>query len=136
MKRFILGILVLGTMVAVPAMASAQATFTVLVQSAPNQFSPPVVNCVVQDKVVWAWVSPGPIPHSTTSDTAIWNSGLHNAPFRFRRIFLTPGSFPYYCSFHGGPGGLGMSGVINVATRGDFDDDDDGWDPEYRPIRR
>ncbi len=32
--------------------------------------------------------------------------------------FATAKSVPYYCRFHGGPGGSGMSGVITVGAAG------------------
>jgi plastocyanin len=53
--------------------------------------------------------------HSSTSDTGLWDSGLigvGGAPFE--RRFDTPGTFPYYCSLHGGVG-FGMRGTVTVA---------------------
>ncbi|MBA3551403.1 MAG: LPXTG cell wall anchor domain-containing protein [Actinobacteria bacterium] len=32
--------------------------------------------------------------------------------------FDTAGTYPYYCQFHGGPGGDGMAGVISVTGGG------------------
>jgi hypothetical protein len=32
----------------------------------------------------------------------------------YSRTFQQPGSFPYYCTFHGAPGGEGMSGTVVV----------------------
>ena len=29
-------------------------------------------------------------------------------------VFSKAGTFPYYCKYHGGPGGKGMSGTITV----------------------
>jgi hypothetical protein len=36
----------------------------------------------------------------------------------FSHEFTAAGSVPYYCRYHGGPGGAGMSGVITVAAGG------------------
>jgi plastocyanin len=36
----------------------------------------------------------------------------------FTHTFTKAGSFPYYCRYHGGPGGQGMSGVITVVAGG------------------
>lgn len=34
----------------------------------------------------------------------------------FSHTFATAGSYPYYCRYHGGRGGSGMSGVITVTN--------------------
>jgi hypothetical protein len=33
----------------------------------------------------------------------------------YSRAFPQSGTFPYYCRFHGGPGGAGMAGVVVVS---------------------
>jgi predicted lipoprotein with Yx(FWY)xxD motif/plastocyanin len=51
--------------------------------------------------------------HTVTSDTGLFDGGLPGgADFQF--TFKDPGTYPYYCKPHGGPGGEGMSGVIIV----------------------
>ena len=65
-------------------------------------------------------------------DTVTWNNGggLHNVHFddnsydmpatpsaaawSVSRTFSTLGTFRYYCEAHGGPNGVGMSGVVSV----------------------
>ena len=37
-------------------------------------------------------------------------------PWRLWRHFDNEGVYPYYCESHGGPGGVGMSGVVTVAA--------------------
>jgi len=39
-------------------------------------------------------------------------------PQSFTHVFNTAKSIPYYCRHHGGPGGVGMSGVITVNAGG------------------
>jgi plastocyanin len=39
-----------------------------------------------------------------------------STPWRVWRHFDNVGTFPYYCEAHGGPGGVGMSGVVTVAA--------------------
>jgi plastocyanin len=34
----------------------------------------------------------------------------------FSHVFTTAKSVPYYCRYHGGPGGVGMSGTITVTA--------------------
>jgi plastocyanin len=85
--------------------------FTVLVKSNPNSFVPADITISAGDGIVWAWVSG---VHTSTSDSNIWDSGVHSSPYRYRRVFLQAGDFPYYCVLHGGAGGVGQAGVIHV----------------------
>ncbi len=43
-------------------------------------------------------------------DTGIIPAGANSKPIQFK----TAGTYPYYCQFHGGPGGVRMAGVITV----------------------
>ena len=60
----------------------------------------------------------GAIPHSTTSDVFIgpdmWDSGLLSEGDTFDIVLNTPGDHKYFCTPHGGPNGIGQSGVIHV----------------------
>ena len=47
--------------------------------------------------------------HTTTSDSATWNSGTLTAGNTFSFTFNSPGDFPYHCSFHSF-----MTGVVHV----------------------
>jgi FtsP/CotA-like multicopper oxidase with cupredoxin domain/plastocyanin len=88
---------------------------TVTVHVGFNQqlvFNPDPVNIKAGDTVQWVWDADD---HSTTSDTMIWNSGVHNKGFTFSQPFPNPGTFPYYCLEHGGPGGAGMHGTVIVS---------------------
>lgn len=84
---------------------------TVSVHVVNFQFNPDPVNIKVGDTVHWIWDADN---HSTTSDTGIWDSGVHNTGFSFSRVFSAAGNFPYFCSIHGGPGGAGMHGTVHV----------------------
>ena len=76
-----------------------------------TQFNPKSISIKAGDTVQWQWSEDN---HSTTSDTALWDSGVHNSGFTFSHTFPSPGSFPYHCSIHGGAGGVGMSGTVTV----------------------
>jgi len=39
----------------------------------------------------------------------------------FTHVFSTAKAVPYYCRYHGGPGGVGMSGTITVTPPGAYD---------------
>ena len=92
---------------------------TVTVRIASNgelAFSPSSVTIQVGDTVQWEWDSSG---HSTTSGTpdhpdGVWDSGVQNIGFTFSHTFLTAGSFPYYCTPHGGC--CGMIGTVTVSA--------------------
>src|ERR1700704_4058823 len=64
----------------------------------PSNFNPDNVTINVNDKVVWTWVSNF---HSTTSDTALWDSGVFNSGHTFSYTFTSAGSYPYSCVVHG-----------------------------------
>jgi plastocyanin len=87
--------------------------FSVMVKSNPNVFTPTEITIKPGDGISWAWVD-STLPHSSTSDASVWDSGIHTGPFRFRRPFPNAGDYPYYCVLHGAPGGVGMSGIIHV----------------------
>jgi plastocyanin len=82
----------------------------------PNQppvFDPQNISVAVGDTVHWLWDDAQ--PHSTTSDSGIWDSGVHTgAGFIFDHTFTSPGAFPYHCAIHGAAGGMGMSGTVAV----------------------
>ena len=54
------------------------------------------------------------VGHTVTSDTGLFDSGNLNKGEEFFFTFTEVGEYPYYCAPHGGPGGVGMSGVIIV----------------------
>ena len=58
-------------------------------------YNPVAVTINANDSVQWVWNGPS---HSSTSDTAIWDSGLHSTPFSFSFQFTGAGNFPYHCS--------------------------------------
>ena len=81
------------------------------VQVGPGMvFSPATITINAGQTVTWDWVGSN---HSTTSDTLIWDSGVHNAGFTFVQPFPAAGTFQYHCVIHGGPG-TGMHGTVVV----------------------
>jgi len=83
---------------------------TVTVHIVDFTFNPDPVTINAGDSVKWQWDADN---HSTTSDTAIWDSGVFNTGHTFTRAFPGPGNFPYHCSIHGSPG-AGMHSTVKV----------------------
>jgi plastocyanin len=61
------------------------------------------------------WTHNGNRPHTVTADGGSFDSSTLNSGDSFEFTFSEPGTYPYYCRFHGGPGGTGMSGTIIVS---------------------
>ena len=53
-------------------------------------------------------------PHTATTDDNSKDTGTLNFNDTTTLVFDTSGEFPYFCLFHGGPGGVGMAGKIIV----------------------
>jgi plastocyanin len=77
-----------------------------------DAFAPKTVTVAVGATVVWS--RSGTHPHTVTADDNSYDSGTLRAGQTFEHTFTAPGTFPYYCDFHGGPGGVGMSGTVTV----------------------
>jgi plastocyanin len=111
--------LVIGVLVAWPLVGPARAdSKTVLLNG--TKFEPKTVEIEPGDTVVWKFQS-GP-QHSVKFEngpevgcTGLLGTDCLDQPGETRsRTFSSLGEFPYYCRFHGGPGGQAMSGVIRV----------------------
>lgn len=60
------------------------------------------------------WTHDGQLPHTVTLDDGSVDSDSLSSGDMFSFTFDQAGTFAYYCRFHGGPGGKGMSGTIIV----------------------
>jgi plastocyanin len=76
-------------------------------------FSPDSVNILVGDTVTWT--NTHSVPHTSTSNTAIWNSGTLTQGQSFTHIFSAVGHFPYHCAIH-----TSMTGVVVVSQSTDI----------------
>jgi len=75
-------------------------------------FSPALL--IVRTGATVTWTNDDAVDHTATSDDGVWDSGLFGSGGTFSFTFDQPGTYPYYCIPHGGPGGQGMSGTIIV----------------------
>lgn len=74
-------------------------------------FEPRDIAVRAGDTVEWIWDSDN---HSVTADDNSFDSGVLNTGATFRQTFAAAGRIPYYCVNHGAPGGVDMSGTVNV----------------------
>jgi hypothetical protein len=63
------------------------------------QFVPAVVTVTAGTTVIWTNSDPG-IPHTSTSDSGVWDSGTINGGASYAQTFTTVGTFPYHCTIH------------------------------------
>jgi len=102
---------------ALAAVSARAATFTIVATGSDMdaKFTPSVVTIRAGDTV--QWVNQDGV-HNVVSDTDLFNSGFVQPPegpaWPFSITFNDPGKFGYYCAIHGGPNGVGQSGVVIV----------------------
>lgn len=77
-----------------------------------NSFSPRELHIKAGQTVTW--INNGTSPHTVTADDNSFNSGTVQPGAQYTHTFTKPGTYPYYCALHGGPGGIGMAGSIIV----------------------
>jgi plastocyanin len=75
------------------------------------QFAPKVVRIKAGSEVTWQ-VKEG--THTVTADGGGFESPALSAGQKFSHQFATPGTYRYYCSFHGSKGGHDMAGTVIV----------------------
>ena len=91
-------------LLALPLVAFA-ATSPVNIQN--SAFAPPTTTIKVGDTVTWT--NRDAISHTSTSDTATWDTGVITAGASRSFTFMSAGTFAYHCSIH-----LFMHGTIVV----------------------
>lgn len=76
------------------------------------KYAQPVLTIAVGTTVEWE--NEDTAPHTVTADDGTFDSGNMNKGDQFKFTFTKPGTYPYYCTYHGGPGGTGQAGQIIV----------------------
>jgi plastocyanin len=61
------------------------------------------------------WTNMDLSQHNVIADDGGFKSGMVAGGQNFQFTFPKAGLYRYYCSLHGGPGGKGMSGTVEVA---------------------
>jgi plastocyanin len=86
-----------------------QAVVVRLGESSSFDFSPPEVTIEAGQTVTWQGNF---ATHPLVSDTWLWDAQWKGSEFSY--TFAKPGTYRYYCQLHGGPQGVGMSGIVIV----------------------
>lgn len=85
-----------------------------------SAFQPTTANISVGDTILWSWAA-NSIDHnilSTGAQTFVSlgdSATTFDSPKSYQVVFAASGTFAYYCSTHGGPGGNGMFGQVVVS---------------------
>ncbi|MEU5428909.1 cupredoxin domain-containing protein [Streptomyces olivoreticuli] len=66
---------------------------------ANHAFNPAEQPVRAGETVTWINVEDG-VPHTVTSDTRLWDSGVIDPGSTFSRVFPAPGTFRYHCDIH------------------------------------
>jgi predicted lipoprotein with Yx(FWY)xxD motif/plastocyanin len=75
-------------------------------------FAPKTLTVAPGTTVVWT--NGDSAAHTVTADDGSFESGNLNHGATFKFTFSKAGTFAYYCTYHGGKGGVGMAGQIIV----------------------
>ncbi len=91
--------------------SAAQASASNTVTLTNFQFSPKSLTIKARSEVTWE-VKEG--THNITADKGTFESQTLSAGQRFSHKFEKPGTYRYYCTFHGSKGGHVMAGKVIV----------------------
>jgi plastocyanin len=98
------------TVVVSPATAPEPGAVIVVMEN--FAFSPKTVK--VKRGTTLVFINRDVVKHTVTSDTGKFNSGDIGPGQSYTLKLDEPGTYPYYCSFHGDKGGVDMAGTIVV----------------------
>lgn len=95
-----------------PQRAHAAGPVTVLL--GPASYIPTILTVTAGTTVVFD--NSSPLPHTATADNDAFDTGMIAVGQKKSVTLSTPGTFGFYCQFHGAPGGVGQSGTITVTA--------------------
>jgi plastocyanin/uncharacterized membrane protein YozB (DUF420 family) len=76
-------------------------------QFIPSQLTIPVGTTVI-------WVNDEQAKHTASADDGSFDSGDQELGVRYTYTFTEPGTYRYFCRYHGDVGGVGMAGTVIV----------------------
>lgn len=121
-----------ASIVAVAPQSSQAATEAIAMRDT-NKFIPDELQIQPGDTVVWN--NQGSKVHTVNADNGTFKSGDVRAGQSYSQKFDKEGFYYFYCRYHGGRGGVGMSGVVIVGNPEEPGGEDDGrTDDEIRSV--
>jgi LPXTG-motif cell wall-anchored protein len=97
-----------------PAAPKAAPTKVVDSKASDDSFDPKEQTIPAGTTVTWHMI--GKHAHTVTSEDGSFASGNLDAGQNYSFTFTKPGTYAYYCEYHGGKGGQGMAGTIIVTA--------------------
>lgn len=98
-KLLLLVMLLVGLLALVlPAMAAPDSLALRKIRIADNFFSPGTRHAILGDTI--GWKNLGAVSHTTTSDTAAWDSGIMAPGAVFGWTPTATGTYTYHCIIH------------------------------------
>ena len=86
------------------------------VRMVDDDFNPASIRVSAGDTITFT--NAGDRPHTATADGGAFDTGAVDPGGSASVRIGEPGTYRFYCRFHGGPGGEGMSGTITVTAAG------------------
>jgi plastocyanin len=112
--RRIASVVIVGGAVLLIAAGIASAATTV--DAEDFDFSPKTISIDPGGSITFD--NTGNTAHTATADNGSFDTGNLD-PGESKTITIkAPGTYPYYCKYHGSPGGSGMAGTITVGKGG------------------
>lgn len=116
-RRWTLGLLGIAVLIACTVSSpsaglASRAAASQTVDMKGFKFVPASVTINVGDTIVWQ--NGDQARHTATADDGSWGTGDVAGAGTASTTFDKPGTFAFYCKYHGGPGGSGMSGTVIV----------------------
>lgn len=78
--------------------AKTKKTVKIITKNGTFTFSPKTLKIKVGTTVTWKNLTMA--PHTSTSDTGVWDSGIIQPGGKFSFKFTTAGTFTYHCNVH------------------------------------
>lgn len=122
-RVLLVGSLLLGGMVAVPAVAQEPAAEVDVVNV---DYEPADVTIELGEVVRWTFVEG---THTVTADDGRFDSGTQTSNTTFDVTFNATGTFEYYCAIHSSPDGDRQNGTVMVVDAGEGPVDPEPTEP-------
>ena len=108
-------VLIVGGALLLGGVGAAQAAST-SVEAQDFDFNPKTISIDPGDSITFD--NTGETTHTATADNGSFDTADIKPGASESITIKAPGTYPFYCKYHGGPGGTGMSGTITVGEGG------------------